>query len=77
MEHTTSPVLHYAAEPVGLVQKCRNCGLVLADFANVMGIGNWSPLFWPVGIVTVWHGNPTQTAVGVWPGAVGCGSKPN
>lgn len=35
--------IHKAGEPDGLIQKCELCGLVLQDYTNVLGVGEWRP----------------------------------
>lgn len=73
------PVVHQAGEPDGLVQRCSRCGYVITDNRNVMVLeSDKSGLcFWAAGPVTVWEGNPTQFAAGVFDNAVACDAKVN
>ena len=70
-------ILHMAAEPDGLVQKCSRCGYMLADNRNVMVLSSddSGPGFWQEGPVTVWPGNPTQLAAGGHDNAIPCDAR--
>lgn len=41
-------VIHTAEKPTGtsLVQRCSRCGGILNDYTAVLGIGEWSPVWW-------------------------------
>jgi hypothetical protein len=67
-------ITHDAAEPEGLVQKCKDCGEVLTDYTNAMGVGKWSPCWWK-GLVTVCYGFPKCYSAGQDPDAVRCNAK--
>lgn len=67
-------IVHRAAEPDGLVQKCADCGVVLCNYVNALGIGTWSPHWWG-GLVTVYEGFPVQTIAGAKPDAMPCTRK--
>jgi hypothetical protein len=41
-----TPIIHLAAEPIGLVQKCIRCGYVLQDYTNALSVGDWQPNWW-------------------------------
>lgn len=40
------PIIHLAAKPVGLVQKCLRCGCVLQDYTHAVSVGDWQPSWW-------------------------------
>ena len=64
-------VIHRAGEPIGLVQKCSDCGEVLTDYTNASSEGDWEPTWWE-GLVTVYSGNPRQTVAFADDGAIPC-----
>lgn len=39
-------VIHTAGKPDGLIQRCKRCGVVLSDYINAQGVGDWSPAWW-------------------------------
>ena len=41
--------VHVAMEPVGMIQQCARCGVVLSDYRNAASTGEWSPSWWPTG----------------------------
>ena len=44
-----SHLIHRAAAPDGLVQRCADCGRVLTDYRNAQGLVGWEPLWWGTG----------------------------
>lgn len=39
-------VIHSADKPVGLIQKCSRCGVILQDYTNALSVGDWRPVWW-------------------------------
>jgi hypothetical protein len=54
-------VIHLAAAPKDLVQRCARCGLVLLDYRNTQVVGPWEPHWWR-DCVAVEPGGSTATS---------------
>ncbi len=39
-------VIHLAGSPVGAIQKCARCGMVLQDYTNAVVVGDFFPIWW-------------------------------
>lgn len=39
-------VIHSAGKPIGFIQRCQRCGVVLQDYTNSLGVGDWHPVWW-------------------------------
>jgi hypothetical protein len=45
-------IIHTAGAPEGLVQRCARCGVVLQDYTNTQGVGDWRPVWWDGNVFT-------------------------
>ena len=39
-------IIHSAGKPIGLIQRCSRCGVVLQDYTNALSVGDWRPSWW-------------------------------
>ncbi len=70
-DQRSAGVIHEAGEPMGLVQKCIRCGMILSDYRNMVSAGPWSPSWWQ-GTVTIYPSNPQMLSAGRGDNATQC-----